>query len=82
MINYVLEVLTEELAYQSVFASALQVNYFLDLKPELMNNTVSKKTLSSSILNKPTDGRTDLTEGRTFDTETETKLDTNKGKNP
>ena len=29
-----LEVLTEELANQSVFASALQANHFLDLKPE------------------------------------------------
>ena len=38
-----LEVLTEELANQSVFASALQANHFLDLKPELMNDTVSKE---------------------------------------
>ena len=30
-----LEVLTEELANQSVFASALQVNHFPDLEPEL-----------------------------------------------
>ena len=35
-----LEVLTEELA---VFSSALQVNHFPDLKPEPMNNTVSKE---------------------------------------
>ena len=38
-----LEVLTEELANQSVFASALQVNHFPDLKPEPMNDTVSKE---------------------------------------
>ena len=30
-----LEVLTEELAKWSVFTSALQVNHFLDLEPEL-----------------------------------------------
>ena len=38
-----LEVLTEELAKWSVFASALQVNHFLDLEPKLMNDTVSKE---------------------------------------
>ena len=42
----------------------------------------ARKTLSSSIPNELTDGRTDLTEGRTFNTKTETKLDTDKGKNP
>ena len=41
--NKLLEVLTEELANQSVFASALQVNHFPDLEPEPMNDTVSKE---------------------------------------
>ena len=67
-----LEVLTEELANWSVFTSALQVNHLLDLKPKLTNDTVSKEDpwlLDTEL----TDRRTDLTEGRTFDTETETK---------
>ena len=38
-----LEVLTEELANWSVFASALQANHFPDLKPELTNDIVSKE---------------------------------------
>ena len=38
-----LEVLTEELANWSVFTSALQANHFSDLKPEPMNDTVSKE---------------------------------------
>ena len=38
-----LEVLTEELAHRSVFTSALQANHFPDLKPEPMNDTVSKE---------------------------------------
>ena len=42
----------------------------------------ARKTLSSLIPNEPTDGRTNLTEGRTFDTDTETELDIDKGKNP
>ena len=41
--NKLLEVLTEELAKWSVFASALQANYFPDLEPEPMNDTVSKE---------------------------------------
>ena len=41
--NKLLEVLTEELANQSVFASALQANHFLDLEPKLTNDTVSKE---------------------------------------
>ena len=43
--NKLLEVLTEELAKQSVFASVLQANHFLDLQPKLMNDTVSREDL-------------------------------------
>ena len=41
--NKLLEVLTEELANWSVFASALQVNHFSDLEPKPMKDTVSKE---------------------------------------
>ena len=42
----------------------------------------ARKTLSSLIPNESTDRRTNLIEGRTFDTKTETELDTDKEKNP
>ena len=48
-----------------MFTTALQVNHFPDLEPKLMNNTVSKE--DPWLLNN------EPTEGRTFNTETETE---------
>ena len=42
----------------------------------------AEKTSSSSIPNETTEGRTNLTKGRTFNTKTKTKPNTDKGKNP
>ena len=43
--NKLLEVLTEELANRSVFASALQANHFSDLEPELTWTTEEEQLL-------------------------------------
>ena len=80
--NKLLEVLTEE--QLTDLCSPLPCKQTTSLISNLNRWTTlwARKTLSSLIPNKPTDRRTDLTEGRTFNTETKTELDTDKRKNP